>query len=459
MRRVCTQERIAGNLWLWGNRGGGKSKLVRAAFHMLAVAFPGLRYVIVRKNFPDLNKNHLIYVDAEMRKLGGTYLRASHQANYANGSIGFFAQCETDADVDKIVGAEAALLFVDEAPQIGWDQLRMMAPSLRVPKKADGSPAPYRTLTVLSGNPIGESIDSIWQYHIDKDVDRLLDPEYSPDDFHAIELRLEDNPALDPLEYRKQFAGLPEHILRAWRDGVRMESRTLFTVHKTKDGTPYHYIQHLPTVDGKPLLEVPWLQVYRAFDMGFYPDPAVCLWFVVLGRRVIAVHERTWMQTIAKDLAAKILEETTELFGREVNALTFADPQIDLKHGHDTVTIRDTLELGGVPIECSINDRILYADAIHGLLGEEVAPGLPRFQIYEPGCPMLAKYLPKMRWDEHNPRKMANHLCDHWPVCLAYFAISSGVLAVSEETQSMNEPAWMGWVRDAQQSRQRRMYR
>ena len=451
VRRVGGKQPQAGNLWLWGNRGGGKSRLVRAVFHSLALAYPGLRYVIARRNYPDLTKNHLIYVGAEMRKFGGQYLRSEHTALYDNGSIGFFQHCETEADVEKIVGAEAALLFVDEAPQIAWDFLMMMRPSLRVPRGA-----PFRTLAIYGGNPTGDSIDEIWRYFVEKDVERESDQDYNPLDFHSIELRLEDNPSLDPQEYRKQFVGLPEHIRKAWQDGVRMESRTLFTIHKQKDGQPYHYIQELPHVDGTPLLRVPWIQLYRGFDMGFFPDPACCLWIVILGKQFLVVHERTWFQTIAKDLAADILSETKELFGRDVQAVTYVDPKIAIKTGSDTVTVQDILELNGVACEPSINDRILYADAIHGLLGEEVAPGVPRLQIYEPGCPNLAKFLPRMRWDDTNPRKMANHAHDHWPIALAYVAISSGVLTFTDEQKAQQEPIWKEWLREVESTRRRR---
>ena len=105
----------------------------------------------------------------------------------------------------------------------------------------------------------------------------------------------------------------------------------------------------------------------------------------------------------------------------------------------------------GVPCDPSINDRVLYADAIHGLLGEEIEPGVPRFQVYEPGCPLLAKYLPKMRWDEKNPRKMADHKFDHPVVALAYFAISSGVLSLADKPGESDEPTWMKWIREDRQ--------
>lgn len=122
------------NLFLVGNRGSGKSRIVRSFLHAVAVSVPFFRYVIVRRNMPDLRKNHLIYVGPEMRKLGGDFNETYGLAKYENGSIGFYCQCEDEKDAEKIVGAEAAVIFVDEAPQIKWDLLRLIAPSLRVAK-------------------------------------------------------------------------------------------------------------------------------------------------------------------------------------------------------------------------------------------------------------------------------------------------------------------------------------
>ncbi len=440
--------------FLRGNRGGGKSVMMRHFLHGIAMAYPGLRYVVVRRNNPDLLANHLIYLTDEMRKLRGDYVQTPlPMARYANGSLGFYRQCEEFRDVEKIVGAEAAVLFVDEAPQIEFEHITLMMPSLRVPKK-DGK-QPFYTLTVVGGNPTGASIEELDRHFIDKDI--TDNPYYSPEDWEHIPIHLKDNPSLDPDEYLKSLGAIPLAYRAAWIDGVRMDARTLFDVHKTRDGKPWHYISELPSVGAVPLLRVPWIQLYRAFDMGYFPDPAVCVWFAVVGRRIIAIHEGTYFRTIAKDLAATMVEQTRELVGDTAVAMTYVDPDIAMKTGSDTVTIMDTLEMNGIPCEPSINDRVLYADAIHGLLGETITEevngemvSVPRFQIYEPGCPMLAKYLPKMRWDEKNPRKMADHKFDHWPVCLAYFAISSGVLARSEQAQSKAEPFWMEWVREAQ---------
>jgi hypothetical protein len=450
-RRVMTGEGPS-KYFLRGNRGGGKSVTIRKGVcHALATLLSFLTYVVVRRNMPDMKMNHTKFLGHEMRVLTGRddcWNKTESNAAYLNGSVGYYRHCEEEKDVEKIVGAEAVILFVDEAPQIPWEHLRTMAPSMRVAKAADGS-QPFWPVEIYSGNPMGESIEELDRYFIDKDVDPLEDPLYDPNDWCHIPMHLKDNPSLDPQEYLKQFAGIPAHFRAAWIDGVRMESRTLFRVKKQVDGTPYHYIQELPVVSDVPLLRVPWIQLYRAFDMGYFPDPAVCVWLAVLGRRIIAIHEQTWFETIAKDLAAAMIETTTELVGQTPCGMTYVDPTINVKTGSDTVTVMDTLEMHGVPCEASINDRVLYADAIHGLLGEEVEPGIPRFQIYEPGCPMLAKYLPKMRWDEKNPRKMADHKFDHWIVALAYFAISSGVLSLSEAViPAEKEAVGLRWLRE-----------
>ena len=171
-----------------GNRGSGKSVILRKGLlHALAMAVPGLRYGVIRRNMPDLTTNHLIYLQHEMTQLGGDYVGSPFpMCRYENGSLGFYRQCEDEADVEKIVGAELGVLLVDEAPQIQWDLLRTISPSIRVAKLRDGT-VPFHTLEIYSGNPIGESIDELDHYCFDRDVTPADDPEYDPADWGCIE--------------------------------------------------------------------------------------------------------------------------------------------------------------------------------------------------------------------------------------------------------------------------------
>lgn len=440
------------NLLVWGNRGGGKSVTARFLAHGLALKHKGLKYVIVRRSYPELQKTHLAFLDDEMRKLGGSFNKTEHIARYPNGSLGFYAQCDTDSDVRKVLGAEAAIIIFDEAPELEWEWMVMIGASIRAPKNSG-----FPQLALYLGNPIGASVNQIWQYFIEKDVDPADDPEYCPDDWHAIELRLEDNSHLDAKSYVKRFSGLPAHVIKAWRDGERVIERALFqfkptiAVEETRDDgsvevvrKPYHVIDELPLFEGRSILEQPWVQIYRAFDMGFYPDPAYCLWLAVFGRQVIAFHEQVWLRTIAKDIARQIRETTRDILpdGRHV-VITHADPTIGINTGADVVTIQDTFEMSGVPVELSVNRRDMYAHAIHSALQEEVAPHTPRLRILRKGCPYLIKALPMMRYDEKDPMKMADHKHDHPPITLAYHLLSSGSLATTQPESRAQRPAWM----------------
>ncbi len=187
----------------------------------------------------------------------------------------------------------------------------------------------------------------------------------------------------------------------------------------------------------------PNIKVYRAFDMGFHPDPAVCLWIAHLGNRYIAFKEKLWQRTVASDIAKDILKESE---GMRVSA-TYCDPSMDFQTGADVRTIKDIFEENGVPMEKSVNNREHYAHAVHTALSEEVEPGVPRLQILDGssvpyGCPYLIRTIPQMGYDEKRPMALANHAHDHAVVALAYFLISHS----SYEQRPMragNTPRWM----------------
>lgn len=432
------------NLFVWGNRGGGKSHAWRWICHMLAIAIPGFKYAILRTSFPELMKNHLIYLEEDMNKLGGEaegfrYHKTDHVCYYPNGSIGFYAQCANDADVKKVLGAEVGLVVFDEAPTFQWEHMRLIAASIRVPAGSGLVP-----MTRYLGNPIGESIDELWRYFIDKDVDLSSDPEYRPQDWRAIEMRIEDNPYLDKKQYWKQFSGLPAHFLKAWREGVRVEENTLFQFFPTLEGKPFHVINEVPRFsDGVPLFWVDkegtyhfpdWVRIYRAYDHGFWPDPAVCLWFAVYGKRILCFKEMTWYRTLAADIARIVVGESK---GMRV-VTSYCDPSIDIESGSDILTILQKMENAGMPMDKSVNNREYFADAIHSGLDELVAPGIPRLQFLSHGCPNTIKYLPRMKFDEKNPAAMADHRFDHWPIALAYFLMSQ--IPVTKESEGSTTP-------------------
>lgn len=414
------------NCLMYGNRGGGKSHCGRWDAHIRAMSHPGFTYCILRRTFPELQRTHLIHIDHEMKLLGGYFNKGEKIAYYPNGSKGFFAHCEGDEDVLKLLSAEFALMFFDELSTFPWEMFVKLATSCRVPKDS-GLIAMVRGGT----NPLGVSAEEINQYFVEKNVDPEEDPDYNPDDYEAIKVQAEDNVNLDTEQYQKRFAGMPAHVRKAWVEGEFAFENAMFDVQAQKriwkdDGSsfkiPYHY------VDAVPLEKIlKGAQIYRAYDHGYFPDPAVCLWIAHLGSRFIVVHEKLWFKTIAKDIAKDIREETKNL-GIERVVTTYCDPSIDIVTGADIRTIKDIFEENGVPMEPSVNNRELYAASIHSALGEESEPNVPRLQMYTKGAPYLTKTLHKQRFDPKHPLRMADSKTDHATIALAYFLISSGAM-------------------------------
>lgn len=432
------------NLWFWGNRGGGKSVTARWTCHARALTYPGYRYAILRTSFPELIKNHLIYLGAEMSALGGKYNASKFIATYPNGSMGFYMQCETEEQARNALGIELMEVVFDEAPTFKWDHIVMISSSLRVPPGVGLTP-----LRRMNGNPTGPCIDDIWHYFIDKDVEREDEPDYNPAEWRSIEIDMRDNTDLDVETYRKQLGvGLPEHLRKAWLEGEKYDFGQLFEVLKTKEGKPYHVINEMPTIQGKPVVRFDdekrkwvhpeFVRIFRAYDHGYWPDPSVCLWFAVIGRQIICFKEMVRYRTIAADMAKEIAAESV---GMHITT-TYCDPTLDIQGGADVVTIRDTFELNGVPMDPSVNNREHYAHAINSALKTEVEPGKPMFAMYQRGCPYLTKYLPQMRYDERNPLAMADHKHDHAPVACAYFLMSQ-THRPEREILTTHVPKWM----------------
>lgn len=180
------------------------------------------------------------------------------------------------------------------------------------------------------------------------------------------------------------------------------------------------------------------VQIYRALDLGYQPDPTYCLWIAHAGKRYVAFKERVWYKKIASEVAADIIEDS---LGMHVIA-TYADPTCDIKTQADVRTIRDIFEDAGVPLELSVNNREHFAHAVHTALAQEVEPGVPKLQIYGRGCPYLVKAIPQMQFDPKHPLRMADHKHDHPVVTLAYFLISSGAMdRYTGSTKTL--PKWM----------------
>jgi len=424
---------IAPNCILEGSRGTGKSVAIRNDGHMRALTTPGLSYLVLRRSMPEQRKTHLKFIGAEMDTLGGYFNKTESIAYYPNGSTGFYSHCEDDETMIKLLGGEWAVIYFDEVTTFSAEQITKISTCARVPE-GSGLTALVRGGT----NPIGEGADYVYRYYIAKDITPEEDSDYHPDDYEAIHTVLADNPHVSREQYRKRFSSLPEHIRKAWLDGEWVVEGAYFAdFQPVRDGKPWHVVSELPRVDGQWLLSLPWIQVFRVVDWGYWPDPAVCIWLAVLPNgRVIAFKERSWTRATAAEVARDIKNNSA---GMRI-AETFCDPKMFDGSEATGNSIGDIFERNGVSLTRSRNDRSAAGFSIHEYLNTVLEDGLPKIQIWDQGCPMLLKTIPMMRMDKKNPARIADGN-DHYVISLGYFC--QGRVGPSRESHKSAVKPWM----------------
>ncbi len=251
-----------------GARGGGKSWAVRTKAKLMAVRYPGIRMLLIRRSYQELENNHIRFLRRELSELA-EYRAVARQFLFVNGSVLDFGYCGCDGDLDRYQGAEYDVIFIDEATQLQEEWLRQFAACLRgvndFPKRI------YYTC-----NPGGPGHGYIKRLFID----RRYEAGESPEDYLFIPARVTDNTALlraQP-DYLKQLQALPRKLREAWLEGRWDIFQGQFFQEFTDD--PAHYADRRFPHGIEPFPIPREWRIYRSYDFG-YAKPFSCAWWAV----------------------------------------------------------------------------------------------------------------------------------------------------------------------------------
>lgn len=425
--QVAFHESNAANLLGLGTRGTGKSTMLRFDAIIRCLMFPGFRALILRRTIPELRKSQLATIEYEMKLLGGVFLHTTFEAKFPNGSVIQFSHCEKIADVLNYLSSEWGFIGFDELSTFTLEMFLQISAAARAKEGA-----PYKAIVRAGSNTLG--IGSAWmkQWFVDKDVNLAEYPDYNPDDFEMQFSTLAGNKHINQKEYEKRLRNLPEHVRRSWLLGEFIVEGAYFSDFMRKNAVErdgdsvtvdWHCINAMPTWKGQRIDDLEWISIYRSVDWGYFPDPAVCHWHVVLPNgHKITFKEKTWKRTLAADVAKDI-----KRYSDGMNVVeTFCDPTMFIKTGNAPFSIGEIFEQNGVPLVPSQNSRELYGYAVHELLNTPVTDSHghvhPGWQILEPACPDLVRTLPILQMDATDPRKIADGP-DHWVISCAYFGM------------------------------------
>ena len=253
-----------------GARGGGKSWAVRCKAKLMALRYPGIRIVIIRRSYPELINNHIRLLRSELTAAGcAKYNDREKILKFYNGSTIDFQYCENDADLDRLQGVEYDVIFLDEATQLSEYQMKVVTACLR-----GANDFPKRVYYTC--NPGGQGHGYIKRLFID----RVFKEGEDPGDYTFIQSRVYDNKALLAMQpdYVKQLEALPPKLRAAWLEGRWDIFEGQFFEEWRDD--PAHYRDHLYTHVIDPFFPGEDWNFYRSFDWG-YSKPFSCGWWAI----------------------------------------------------------------------------------------------------------------------------------------------------------------------------------
>jgi PBSX family phage terminase large subunit len=114
-----------------GARGGGKSWSVRVKAILLCAAHKGIKVLILRRTYPELEANHILPIK-EMLPVGSyRYNDAKKRLVFPNGSQIIFRYCANEKDLNNFQGTETDISMIDEATQFTESQYKKLVACVR----------------------------------------------------------------------------------------------------------------------------------------------------------------------------------------------------------------------------------------------------------------------------------------------------------------------------------------
>ena len=402
-----------------GARGGGKSHAVRIDAVRGALKYPGIKILIVRRRYTDLQGNYVEPLNKILPSTIAEYNSQLHQYYFINGStikLGHFQSYGQAAD--EYQGQEFDWIFMDEATQFTEQEFRLLGGCLRgvnsIPKK-------FR----LTMNPGGVGHRWVKRLFIDRQFKTdCANPEENenPDDYEFIQALVTDNTALMKSNGGKQYlamlSSLPENIRNAHRYG-------------DWDALGGNYFPEFQTATHvcEPFVIPPSWARYRAFDYGL--DALAVLWFAIAPNgRVYMYRELKKSGLIVSDAAQEILSNTGV---NEKIVTTYAPDDIWSRQKDTGKTMAEVFLSNGVAIVKASRSRVQGWLQVKEFLAP-MEDGKPKLMVFNT-CQNFIDDIQAIQASDKDPNDCATepHDITHLLDGCRYFCISRTMAAKSGE--------------------------
>lgn len=436
-----------------GARGGGKSWSVRVKALLLSFGNAGIKVMILRRSYPELEANHIIPIKEMLPKGSYRYNDSKKRMFFPNGSQIIFRYCSNEKDLDNFQGLETDVLFIDEATHFTESQYKKLIACVR-----GVNPFPKRVY--LTCNPGGVGHHWVKRLFIDR---QFVEGE-NPEDYGFIQSLVTDNKILlkEQPDYIKQLEGLPPALKEAWLygnwdifEGVYFqEFRAVPDFEKCKEAgiaVEEAIATHKFTHVIKPF-DIPqnW-KIYRSFDWGYAKPYSVEYFALAPDDTAFMIAEIYGWNGRANEGA----RETNVEICRKIVSFERAHPYLAGKRirgvadpscwtGHGGISFAEEAEKHSIWFEPGDNDRIPGWMQIRERMRFD-ENGRAKLYFFDT-CKAIIRCMPLMMFNTKGSGSVAEDLDssleDHCLDSLRYFAMCRPIppREIKKKTLYMSDP-------------------
>lgn len=272
-----------------GARGGGKSWALRRKFVLLALNYPKLKLLLLRRTFPELRENHILVLQEELHTIA-RFVERDKSFIFLNKSKIKLGYCEHESDVFQYQGQEYDVIGLEEATHF-TDSQRLFLSTCNRTTRTDFVPRMYYT-----ANPGG--VGHAWFKRLF--VDRSFLDNENPQNYSFIKANIYDNQILmnsNP-QYLEQLQSLPREMKKAYLYG----DWNVFAGQFFKEFNPQKHICLPFKIPGS------WKK-FRSLDYGL--DMTCCHWWALSPHGVAYIYRELYQPGLTLSEAARKITQNT----------------------------------------------------------------------------------------------------------------------------------------------------
>lgn len=401
-----------------GARGGGKSHVSRIKISLLALNYPGIQILLLRRTLAELRENHVLQLqkllnsnDKDPSKRIANFKESTKEFKFANSSRIVLGYCDNEKDVLQFQGQAYEVIVLEEATHFTEFQFQSLTESNRMSGNMHKEFIPRMYFTC---NPGGVGHSWVKRLFIDKDYKETEDP----NDYIFIPSLVFENKYImehDP-NYVRVLENLPEDRKKAM----------LYGNWDVFDGQYFREFDRNVHVVEPFIVPKEWIK-YRTLDYGL--DMLACYWITIDEQGNEYCYKELYESDLIISEASKRILEINN--GDKIKT-TYGPPDLWNRRNDTGKSAYEVFKENGVILTKSSNDRIQgwYSMKEHLKIksirdeqtGEEKKTSKLKFFS---NCRNIIRTIPQLQYDEKNPNDTSRepHEITHGPDAIRGFCI------------------------------------